>query len=34
LSLETRDAINRAWSSVKAGHDEMRDLKHAMEGTN
>lgn len=34
LSPGTRDAINQAWSSVRAGHDEMRDLKHAMEGTN
>lgn len=32
LSPQTRNAINQAGGSVKAGHDEMRDLKHAMEG--
>jgi uncharacterized protein (TIGR02284 family) len=31
LSAETRSAIGSAWGSVKAGHDEMRDLKHSME---
>lgn len=31
LSQETKSAIGAAWSSVKAGHDEMRDLKHSME---
>jgi uncharacterized protein (TIGR02284 family) len=33
LSAETRSAIGAAWDSVKSGHDEMRDLKHAMENT-
>ena len=25
-----RGAVSQAWQSVKAGHDEMRDLKHAL----
>ena len=32
LTPETRDAISRAWDSVKAGHDEMSALKHRREG--
>ena len=32
LSPETRSAIGAAWDSVKQGHDQMRDLKHSMEG--
>ena len=32
LSPETKSAIGAAWGSVKTGHDEMRDLKHSMEG--
>ncbi len=32
LSAATRSAIESAWGSVKSGHDEMRDLKHSMEG--
>ena len=31
LTPETRSAIGAAWGSVKAGHDEMRDLKHSLE---
>ena len=31
LSPATKSAIGAAWQSVKAGHDEMRDLKHSME---
>lgn len=31
LSPETCSAIGAAWDSVKQGHDQMRDLKHAME---
>ncbi|MEG3180615.1 PA2169 family four-helix-bundle protein [Sphingomonas sp. LT1P40] len=31
LSAQTKSAIGAAWGSVKAGHDEMRDLKHSME---
>ncbi len=33
LSAPTRAAIEQAWTSVKTGHDEMRDLKHAMEAS-
>ena len=33
LSPETRAAIERAYGSVRAGHDEMRDLKHSLEAT-
>jgi len=32
LSPQTKSAIGAAWGSVKAGHDQMRDLKHSMEG--
>lgn len=32
LSLETRQVIETAWTSVKAGHNEMSALKHSMEG--
>ncbi|TPG06562.1 PA2169 family four-helix-bundle protein [Sphingomonas oligophenolica] len=31
LGAEVKTAIQSAWTSVKAGHDEMRDLKHSME---
>jgi len=34
LSPETMAAVQEAYRSVRAGHDEMRDLKHALEGTN
>jgi uncharacterized protein (TIGR02284 family) len=27
---QTRAAIEKAWTSVKAGHDQMRDIKHAL----
>ena len=30
LTPETRSAIERAFGSVKAGHDQMRDLKHGI----
>jgi len=33
LSPETRNAIQNAFGSVRTGHDQMRDLKHAMEGS-
>jgi len=33
LAPETRSAIQQAWESVRAGHDEMSALKHSMEGT-
>ena len=32
LAPEARDAIQRAWDSVKGGHDEMAALKHRREG--
>ncbi|WGF89038.1 PA2169 family four-helix-bundle protein [Marinivivus vitaminiproducens] len=28
----TQQAITRAYESVRAGHDQMRDLKHSMHG--
>ncbi len=31
LSSETRDAISNAYTSVRAGHDQMRDLKHSFD---
>ena len=33
VSATTRETIRRAFDSVKSGHDQMRDLKHAMERT-
>ena len=30
LSVIARDAVNTAWQSVKAGHDEMSSLKHSL----
>ena len=30
LSPETRNVISNAYTSVKAGHDQMRDLKHGL----
>jgi uncharacterized protein (TIGR02284 family) len=34
LSPLARDVIQKAWVSVKEGHDQMRDLKHALEASN
>jgi uncharacterized protein (TIGR02284 family) len=34
VTAGTRSLINEAYVSVKAGHDQMRDLKHALHGTN
>jgi hypothetical protein len=31
LSATTRDTITRAYGSVREGHDQMRDIKHAMQ---
>ena len=31
LSATARTAVQTAWSSVRAGHDEMSRLKHSME---
>src|SRR6476646_5111329 len=30
LPAEARAAVEQAWTSVKAGHDEMSQLKHAL----
>ena len=32
VSATTRETIRRAYSTVKDGHDQMRDLKHSLEG--
>lgn len=32
LTPGTKSAIGSAWTSIKTGHDEMRDLKHSLEG--
>ncbi|MET0238424.1 MAG: PA2169 family four-helix-bundle protein [Sphingobium sp.] len=32
LSPAVRDLIETSYASVKAGHDEMRDIKHSMQG--
>lgn len=32
ISATTRETVRRAYASVKAGHDEMHDLKHSLEG--
>lgn len=32
VSATTREAIRRAYATVKDGHDQMRDLKHSLEG--
>ena len=34
LSQPTRTAIEQAYASVRAGHDQMRDLKHSLHGSN
>ncbi|MDY1546717.1 PA2169 family four-helix-bundle protein [Luteibacter sahnii] len=34
LSAGTRSLVQEAYTSVKSGHDQMRDLKHALHGTN
>lgn len=31
LSASVRDVVVRAYSSVKSGHDQMRDLKHSVQ---
>ena len=33
LSGECRSAVEKAYQSVKSGHDQMSQLKHGMEGT-
>jgi len=32
VSETTRETIRRAYATVKDGHDQMRDLKHSLEG--
>ena len=32
ISATTRETIRRAWAAVESGHDEIRDLKHSLEG--
>ena len=32
VSATTRETIRRAWTTVKDGHDQMRDLKHSLQG--
>ena len=32
VSATTRETIRRAYGTVKDGHDQMRDLKHSLEG--
>lgn len=32
VSATTRETIRRAYDSVKSGHDQMRDLKHSLDG--
>lgn len=34
LSSESRAIVEQAFQSVRAGHDQMSQLKHGMEGTN
>ncbi|KRA59829.1 hypothetical protein ASD79_09820 [Caulobacter sp. Root655] len=30
VDTQTRAAIEKAWTSVKSGHDQMRDIKHML----
>jgi uncharacterized protein (TIGR02284 family) len=32
ISATTRDTIRRAWDRIRDGHDQMRDLKHSLQG--
>jgi uncharacterized protein (TIGR02284 family) len=34
VSQPTRTAIEQAYASVRSGHDQMRDLKHSLHGSN
>lgn len=34
VSPDCRGTIEQCYASVREGHDEMRDLKHSLEGTN
>ncbi len=30
VEIQTRTVIEKAWTSVKSGHDQMRDIKHML----
>ena len=32
ISATTRETVRRAWASVREGHDEVRELRHSLEG--
>ena len=32
ISATTRETVRRAWATVRTGHDEVRELKHSLEG--
>lgn len=32
LSATTRETLRRAWAGIRDGHDQMRDLKHSLQG--
>lgn len=32
ISATTRETLRRAYDPIRAGHDQMRDLKHSLEG--
>lgn len=32
LSATTRETLRRAWTRIRDGHDQMRDLKHSLQG--
>lgn len=32
ISATTRETIRRAWDQIRDGHDQMRDLKHSLQG--
>lgn len=34
LSAASRDVVQRCYTSVREGHDQMRDLKHGLSGAN
>lgn len=31
VDVQTRAVIEKAWTSVKSGHDQMRDIKHTLQ---
>lgn len=34
LSIASRDVVQKCYTSVREGHDQMRDLKHGLSGVN